>query len=65
MQQRYTAEIKKDNGWWIGWIEEIPGVNSQGKTRAELVADLRSALKDHLRSRGGGQDERDDRAEDR
>jgi predicted RNase H-like HicB family nuclease len=48
MKQRYTAVIKKDNGWWIGWIEEIPGVNTQGKTRAELVANLRSALKEAL-----------------
>jgi len=27
MLQEYTAVIKKDAGWWIGWIEEIPGVN--------------------------------------
>ena len=32
MKQRYTAVIKKDAGWWIGWIQEIPGVNSQGMT---------------------------------
>ncbi len=40
----YTAVIKQDSGWWIGWIEEIPGVNSQGKTREELIENLRSAL---------------------
>jgi predicted RNase H-like HicB family nuclease len=48
MKQRYTAAIKKDNGWWIGWIEEIPGVNTQGKIRAELVVNLGSALKEAL-----------------
>ena len=35
MKREFTALIKQDNGWWIGWIEEIPGVNSQGKTRQE------------------------------
>lgn len=48
MKQKYTAVIKKDSGWWIGWIEEIPGVNSQGKTKAELVKNLRSALSEAL-----------------
>ena len=40
----YTALIQKDGDWWIGWIEEVPGVNSQGETREELVENLRSAL---------------------
>lgn len=44
----YTAIIKKDSGWWIGWIEEMPGVNSQGKTRKELIENLRSALTEAL-----------------
>ena len=41
---QYTAIIKQDAGWWIGWIEEVPGVNSQGETRDELLQNLRSAL---------------------
>jgi predicted RNase H-like HicB family nuclease len=40
----YTAVVKQDGAWWIGWIEEIPGVNSQGETREELLENLRSAL---------------------
>jgi predicted RNase H-like HicB family nuclease len=40
----YTAVIQKDGRWWIGWIEEMAGVNSQGRTRAELLENLRSAL---------------------
>jgi len=43
-----TAVIKQDGGWWIGWIEEIPGVNSQGETREELMENLRSALGEAL-----------------
>ncbi len=44
----WTAVIKQDGKWWIGWIEEIPGVNSQGKTREELVENLRSALREAI-----------------
>jgi predicted RNase H-like HicB family nuclease len=48
MKRTFNAIIKQDDGWWIGWVEEIPGVNSQGKTRAELLKNLRSALKEAL-----------------
>ncbi|MBI5094809.1 MAG: type II toxin-antitoxin system HicB family antitoxin [Candidatus Hydrogenedentes bacterium] len=48
MDASYTAVIKEDSGWWIGWIEEIPGVNSQGRTREELRENLRSALSEAL-----------------
>lgn len=48
MKRSFNAIIKQDEGWWIGWVEEIPGVNSQGKTRAELMKNLRSALKEAL-----------------
>jgi predicted RNase H-like HicB family nuclease len=44
MKDRYTAAIGKHGNWWIGWVEEIPGVNSQGATREELMENLRSAL---------------------
>jgi predicted RNase H-like HicB family nuclease len=48
MENEYKAVIKRDGEWWIGWIEEIPGVNSQGATRDELVANLQSALREML-----------------
>ena len=48
MKRSFNAVIKQDEGWWIGWVEEIPGVNSQGKTRVELLKNLRSALKEVL-----------------
>lgn len=44
----YNAVIRKDGEWWIGWIEEVPGVNSQGATREELLANLREALVEAL-----------------
>ena len=46
--QSYKAVIRQDDGWWIGWVEEIPGVNSQGKTREELLKNLRSALREAI-----------------
>ncbi len=44
----YNAVIRQDGPWWIGWIEEVPGVNSQGATREELIANLREALAEAL-----------------
>ena len=44
MAQKYTAVIKQDAEWWIGWIEEVPGVNCQERTREELVETLKVTL---------------------
>jgi predicted RNase H-like HicB family nuclease len=44
----YTAVVQQRDLFWIGWIEEIPGVNSQGETRDELLENLRSALAEIL-----------------
>lgn len=48
MSSNYKAVVKQDGDWWIGWVEEIPGVNSQGCTRDELMGNLRSALAEAL-----------------
>ena len=48
MNQTYTALIQQRGDWWIGWIEEIPGVNCQEKTRAELLDTLRITLLEAL-----------------
>ena len=44
MPNIYTAITKKSGSWWIGWIEELPGVNCQEKTRKELLQSLRVTL---------------------
>lgn len=48
MKTEYKAVVKQDGDWWIGWVEEIPGVNSQGKTRDELMSNLASALQEAI-----------------
>jgi predicted RNase H-like HicB family nuclease len=48
MDTGYRAVVQRDGDWWIGWIEEIPGVNSQGRTRDELLKNLGSALDEAL-----------------
>ena len=48
MNQNYTAVITQDDGWWIGWIEEVPGVNCQEKTREALLESLGVTLKEAL-----------------
>ncbi len=48
MKNEYTAVVKQDNGWWIGWIEEVPGVNCQEKTYEELKESLEITLKEAL-----------------
>jgi hypothetical protein len=44
MNQTYTAVVKQDGEWWVGWIEEIPGVNCQERTRDELKKTLQITL---------------------
>jgi len=44
MLQTYTAVVEQDANWWIGWVEEVPGVNCQEATREQLLDSLRVAL---------------------
>jgi len=48
MANRYTAIIKKEGNWWIGWVEEVPGVNCQERTKKELLESLRATLLEAL-----------------
>jgi predicted RNase H-like HicB family nuclease len=48
MQNTYTAVIKQEGKWWIGWIEEIPGVNCQEETKEKLLESLKITLKEAL-----------------
>jgi predicted RNase H-like HicB family nuclease len=44
----YTAIVQQSGDCWIGWIEEVPGVNCQEATREELVETLRITLHEAL-----------------
>lgn len=44
MIQRFTAVYKKQGKWYVGWVEEIPGVNTQGTTLKETKENLKDAL---------------------
>ena len=48
MRREYTAIVKQSGDWWIGWIEEVPGVNCQERTRKELIETLRATLKEAI-----------------
>ena len=48
MNQNYTVAVKQDGQWWIGWVEEVPGVNCQERTREQLLESLRVTLVEAL-----------------
>ena len=48
MKSTFTAITKRDGDWWIGWIEEVPGVNAQEKSKEELIASLKEILAEAL-----------------
>ncbi len=45
MKGEFTTVIQKSGDWYIGYIEEIPGVNTQGKTLDEVRENLKEAFK--------------------
>lgn len=48
MKNQYTAVVKQDGDWWIGWIEEVSGVNCQEETREALIETLKITLREAL-----------------
>lgn len=48
MKNEYTAAVKQEDDWWVGWIAEIPGVNCQEKTLTELKETLQITLREAL-----------------
>ena len=37
MKAEFTAIVKKDGDWWLGWVEEIPGTNAQVKNKRRIA----------------------------
>ena len=44
MQREFTSVIEKRGNWYIGYVEELPGVNTQGRTLKEVRENLSEAL---------------------
>ncbi len=50
MKCTFTAVFEKVNDWYIGYIEELPGANTQDKTLEEARENLREAVELILKS---------------
>ncbi|MBI4545879.1 MAG: type II toxin-antitoxin system HicB family antitoxin [Gemmatimonadetes bacterium] len=44
MQREFTAVFKKVPEGYVGFVEELPGANTQGATLEEARANLREAV---------------------
>ena len=44
MSREFTGVIEKRGKWYVGYAEELPGVNTQGCTLKEVRENLREAL---------------------
>lgn len=42
--EKFTAVYEKVDDGWIGYVEELPGANTQGKTREEVKENLKEAV---------------------
>lgn len=43
MKNQFTAVFEEADGWWVGYVEELPGANTQGKTLEEARENLKEA----------------------
>ncbi len=46
-----TAVYKKVRSGYVAWVEEIPGINTQGHTKLEARENLEDALKEFVAAR--------------
>lgn len=42
--EKFTAIFEQDREWWIGYVEELPGANTQGHTLEEARENLKEAV---------------------
>ena len=43
--EKFTAVFEQEGKWWIGFVEELPGANTQGKTLEEAHENLKEAVR--------------------
>lgn len=44
MEAKFTAVFQQDGDWWMAYVEELPGANSQGRTLDEARENLKEAV---------------------
>ncbi len=44
MESKFTAIFEQAGEWWIGYVEELPGANTQGRTLEETRENLKEAV---------------------
>lgn len=42
--EKFTAIFEQEGDWWIGYVEELPGANAQGRTLNEVRENLKEAI---------------------
>lgn len=42
--EKFTAIFEREGEWWIGYVEELPGANTQGRTLEEARENLKEAV---------------------
>ena len=51
MQNQFTAVYEQHGEWWMAWVEEIPGANTQGRTLEEARENLMDAVQELFAAR--------------
>jgi len=44
LTKKFTAVFEQEGEWWIGYVEELPGANTQGQTLEEARENLKEAV---------------------
>ena len=52
MERQFSLEYWQDEGWYVGRLQEVPGVFSQGETLEELEENIRDAYRLVLEDEG-------------
>ena len=43
--EKFTAIFEQEDDWWIGYVEELPGANTQGRSLDEARENLKEAVR--------------------
>jgi predicted RNase H-like HicB family nuclease len=43
--EKFTAVFEQHGEWWIAYVEELPGANTQGRTLEEARENLKEAVR--------------------